>query len=724
MPLRLRRGTDAERLTITPEEGEPIYVTDTKKLFIGDGSTVGGTDPLALVKLSEVTVDTDTNLNGYNLIADSTVLYDSATGTLSAESLVGNVAGSVIGNDSTVLVDATNNSINLNNTIKDDITPDSDSTHDLGSNTKRFKDLYLGGDSLWLGGVQITSDGTKINLPAGSTIGGLTLGTGGEILPGNSLNVSIVGDDSTTIVDASNNSIAITDIDSVNGLINIGAENFPASVVLNLDENLKTRQAIAPGSIRGYLTSELSRGTIDNPATLVQGDDLGGILIKGYNGASYAIGGIISFFVDPTSSVTPGGNFIKSQVAINASTDTSQNESDSLILDSAGVVTSNAFVANQYLQVPVYNNDTERDDAITSPVAGMIIFNARDDSTYIPSFQGYNGDEWLEGLYGADSTVNFLSGTITGDLIPDTDVAYDLGSASKRFRDLYLSGSTIDLGGTTLSIVGGELRLGGVKIPTATDLAGGSITVNPTGDLEGSVFGDDSVLLVDGVKSQIVGPINTQTDIELNNNNIEGLNAINSELGVHSILMNDQTAMAIGSSSGIIITGGASANIEIGNATSGNVTLGSGTNTVDFASGTTVDFANATVQNVLPSRTTVSATTTSIADGADEDVDVTGFKGYALLNIETDAAAWVRVYTSAAARTADNSRLETTDPAPDAGVIAEVITTGAQSVRISPGVFGYNDESPVNTTVYVNITNKSGSTQTVTADLTILQLEG
>jgi hypothetical protein len=42
MAFKIRRGTNAERLTITPAEGELIYTTDTKKLFIGDGSTVGG----------------------------------------------------------------------------------------------------------------------------------------------------------------------------------------------------------------------------------------------------------------------------------------------------------------------------------------------------------------------------------------------------------------------------------------------------------------------------------------------------------------------------------------------------------------------------------------------------------------------------------------------------------------------------------------------------------
>jgi len=42
MPLRIRRGTNAERQTITPLDGELLYTTDTKNLFVGDGTTVGG----------------------------------------------------------------------------------------------------------------------------------------------------------------------------------------------------------------------------------------------------------------------------------------------------------------------------------------------------------------------------------------------------------------------------------------------------------------------------------------------------------------------------------------------------------------------------------------------------------------------------------------------------------------------------------------------------------
>lgn len=44
MPLRIRRGTNADRTTITPVQGEPIYTTDTKKLYVGDGTTAGGVE--------------------------------------------------------------------------------------------------------------------------------------------------------------------------------------------------------------------------------------------------------------------------------------------------------------------------------------------------------------------------------------------------------------------------------------------------------------------------------------------------------------------------------------------------------------------------------------------------------------------------------------------------------------------------------------------------------
>lgn len=67
MALQLRRGTDAQRLALggvnTPLVGEPLFTTDTKKLFIGDGSTAGG---VALGYYSSVAVSGQDTLTANN----------------------------------------------------------------------------------------------------------------------------------------------------------------------------------------------------------------------------------------------------------------------------------------------------------------------------------------------------------------------------------------------------------------------------------------------------------------------------------------------------------------------------------------------------------------------------------------------------------------------------------------------------------------------------------
>tara|TARA_S200000501_G_C20860348_1_gene759487 strand:- start:3381 stop:3809 length:429 start_codon:yes stop_codon:yes gene_type:complete len=126
----------------------------------------------------------------------------------------------------------------------------------------------------------------------------------------------------------------------------------------------------------------------------------------------------------------------------------------------------------------------------------------------------------------------------------------------------------------------------------------------------------------------------------------------------------------------------------------------------------------------LGSRTTVSGTTGSIANNASDVVNITAHKSYALLSIKPSVAAWVTLYTDAAARTADANRVQGADPAPDAGVIAEVITTAAATeVKMSPGVIGWNNDATPSTLVYTKVVNLSGSTGTVNVELKVLKLE-
>ena len=112
----------------------------------------------------------------------------------------------------------------------------------------------------------------------------------------------------------------------------------------------------------------------------------------------------------------------------------------------------------------------------------------------------------------------------------------------------------------------------------------------------------------------------------------------------------------------------------------------------------------------------------TVDDNATGNLNITGYKAYSLLKIETDADAWVRVYTDDAARTADSTRSEGADPGPGDGVIAEVRGNGV--IQLSPAPFGYNNDSPnIADAIYTAVTNRSGSTATINVTLTAIRLE-
>ena len=127
----------------------------------------------------------------------------------------------------------------------------------------------------------------------------------------------------------------------------------------------------------------------------------------------------------------------------------------------------------------------------------------------------------------------------------------------------------------------------------------------------------------------------------------------------------------------------------------------------------------------LSSRTTVSGTTILIAPGTYDTFDISnGFKTYALIQINLSDAAWCRIYSSSQARTNDTGRTSGEDPDPGSGVIAEVITTGQNQAQIiTPFTVGGNTESPVSDNIYLTVENLTTGNTTITATLTILQLE-
>jgi hypothetical protein len=54
--VQLRQGTAAENSAFTGAEGELVYTTDTKKLFVHDGSTAGGVEVGAVAGIADDSV--------------------------------------------------------------------------------------------------------------------------------------------------------------------------------------------------------------------------------------------------------------------------------------------------------------------------------------------------------------------------------------------------------------------------------------------------------------------------------------------------------------------------------------------------------------------------------------------------------------------------------------------------------------------------------------------
>ena len=82
------------------------------------------------------------------------------------------------------------------------------------------------------------------------------------------------------------------------------------------------------------------------------------------------------------------------------------------------------------------------------------------------------------------TVANFSAGTdltsISSSLLPATNITHDLGSSSKRWRDLYLSGNTIDLNGATISSDGTgtiSISASGATLPLNSNvLISGAVT--------------------------------------------------------------------------------------------------------------------------------------------------------------------------------------------------------------------------------------------------------
>jgi len=118
---------------------------------------------------------------------------------------------------------------------------------------------------------------------------------------------------------------------------------------------------------------------------------------------------------------------------------------DFVRLEGALLNVDSVNAARSTIFYPVFTSNVAQQDSAFNDSA--LAFNYATETLAVPSLS-LTGNLITTG--GAE---------VTGDLIPDEDSVHSLGSPSKKWKDLYLSGSTIYLGNKTISDVGDAINL-------------------------------------------------------------------------------------------------------------------------------------------------------------------------------------------------------------------------------------------------------------------------
>ena len=110
-------------------------------------------------------------------------------------------------------------------------------------------------------------------------------------------------------------------------------------------------------------------------------------------------------------------------------------------------VTSGAFSIDNLSGV---NTDTTESDG------SILAYRPSTDDYEVTALRGSSNITVNYDSTNLSYNFGFTGGEFTGSLVPDSNEVYDLGTASKKWRDLYLSGQTINLGTLQLKDSGGK----------------------------------------------------------------------------------------------------------------------------------------------------------------------------------------------------------------------------------------------------------------------------
>jgi hypothetical protein len=238
--------------------------------------------------------------------------------------------------------------------IAQNVIPDADNTRWIGSNAIRPLGLYVGTAGITTSGP--VTNATYANVTVRDST--ITSPQPGMIVSAANVYYGYTGSSWTLLAGADGIAAVVDDTTpQLGGNLDLNSKDITGTGAVNITGNITTT-----GNITG--------------ANLLTGGDVfpGGNVTMGTGNITSQSGNIVT-----TSGNISGGNIITGGIVIATGN------------VSGGNVSGATVTATNNVTLPFFADDAARDAAITSPAAGMMIFNSTG-----TKFQGYTGSAWVD----------------------------------------------------------------------------------------------------------------------------------------------------------------------------------------------------------------------------------------------------------------------------------------------------------------------------------------
>ena len=450
MALRLRRGTDSERALITPADGELIYTTDTKRLYIGDGTQAGGNP----VDTAGTQFGSNVDLNNFDLVGTGNI---NTTGNITVTGSITADGNLTLGGNLTI-GDASSDTVSILAKVESHVIPDVDGARNLGSSTNKFNQVWtntvhvaadvnaaavnaniiaddstvllnkatgaLNASGTFKGDVNAVDNSSFYNATSKAVVA--ATGTfSGQVIASSvvgsvtgDVKGSVFADDSSVLVDGINGTLSNGTLTFSEGYLDIASiPTIGKKMTIGRDTDVETQgllfkagssvgkiidvKSLTDGGSSSGIDFTVSRGNLGTKTAVQDGDDLVSIKVSAHDGTNEnTVSSALLFGAEPGATIANGA--VPGVVSIVATKDNggawsgiSINGDGQLcvggtLTPATGValdVTGNATVTGY---TKFGNLTTVERDALT-PTAGMVIYNTTDNK-----FQGRTGAAWVD----------------------------------------------------------------------------------------------------------------------------------------------------------------------------------------------------------------------------------------------------------------------------------------------------------------------------------------